>query len=299
MNEIEKAKAFAALHAKGSPLVLYNIWDAGTAGAVASAGAKALATGSWSVAAAHGFGDGEKVPFPFLAEIARLIAASTDLPLSVDFEGGYAVAPDEAAANVEKILDAGAVGINFEDQVVGGSGLHPIALQAERIRAIRAMAGRRGVPFFINARTDVFLAEADTTRHAALMDEALARADAFEAAGASGFFAPGLVDPKLIGRLCEKVALPVNIMVRPTTPDNATMARLGVSRISYGPAPYRAMIEWLKGEAAAVYRGRSAEAVSLAIAMMRARKFCTTADRSLRRVVSASRAVGVSPAIGT
>jgi 2-methylisocitrate lyase-like PEP mutase family enzyme len=254
MDQIEKAKAFAALHVKGNPLVLYNIWDAGTAGAVASAGAKALATGSWSVAAAHGFGDGEKVPLPFLVEIARRIAASTDLPLSVDFEGGYAVAPDETTANVERILDAGAVGINFEDQVVGGSGLHSIALQAERIRAIRAVADRRGVPFFINARTDLFLSEADTAKHAALIDEALRRAEAFEKAGASGFFAPGLVDPDLIGRLCEKVALPVNIMVRATTPDNATMAKLGVGRISYGPAPYRAMIEWLKGEAAAVYR---------------------------------------------
>lgn len=254
MNQAEKAKAFAALHVKGNPLILYNIWDAGTAGAVAAAGAKALATGSWSVAAAHGFGDGEKLPLPLLTEIARLIAASIDLPLSVDFEGGFAVAPDEVAANVSKIIDAGAIGINFEDQLVGGTGLHPVELQAERIRAIRTMADRRGVPFFINARTDLFLQEADTTKHAGLLDEAFRRADAFEASGASGFFAPGLVDPELIGRLCEKVTLPVNIMARPTTPDNATMAKLGVARISYGPAPYRAMIEWLKGEAAAVYR---------------------------------------------
>lgn len=254
MSEVEKAKSFAALHVKGSPVILYNIWDAGTAGAVAASGAKALATGSWSIAAAHGFGDGENIPLPFLAEIARLIASSVDLPLSVDFEGGYAVAPDDVAANVSKIIDAGAVGINFEDQAVGGTGLHPIALQAERIRAIRAMADRRGKPLFINARTDIFLQEADTAKHAGVMDEALDRAKAFEAAGASGFFAPGLVDPDLIGGLCEKVALPVNIMVRPTTPDNATMAKLGVSRISYGPGPYRAMIEWLKAEAAAVYR---------------------------------------------
>lgn len=254
MDQIEKAKSFAALHAKGSPVILYNIWDAGTAAAVAASGARALATGSWSVAAAWGFGDGQKIALPLLVELARLIAAATDLPLSVDFEGGYAVAPAEVAANVGRIIDAGAVGINFEDQVVGGAGLHPIALQADRIRAIRTMAEDRGIPFFINARTDVFLKEADAARHAGLMDEALRRAEAFEAAGASGFFAPGLADADLIGRLCEKTTLPVNIMVRPTTPDNAAMAALGVARISYGPGPYLAMIEWLKAAAAEVYR---------------------------------------------
>jgi 2-methylisocitrate lyase-like PEP mutase family enzyme len=254
MNQVEKAKSFAALHVRGSPVILYNIWDAGTTGAVAASGAKALATGSWSIAAANGYGDGEKTPLPLLIEITRSIAAGTDLPLSVDFEGGYAVAPDGVADNVAKIIDAGAIGINFEDQVVAGVGLHPLALQAERIRAIRTMADNRNMPLFINARTDLFLHETDTTRHAALLEEAYNRAEAFEAAGANGFFAPGLVDPDLIGVLCEKVALPVNILVRATTPDNATMAKLGVSRISYGPAPYRAMVEWLKGEAAAVYR---------------------------------------------
>jgi 2-methylisocitrate lyase-like PEP mutase family enzyme len=254
MDQVDKAKSFAALHEKGSPVILYNIWDAGTAGAVAAVGAKALATGSWSVAAAHGFGDGEKLPLSLLEEIARLIALSTDLPLSVDFEGGYAEAPNDVAANVSKIIDTGAVGINFEDQIVGGAGVYPAAMQADRIRAIRATADRRGVPLFINARTDLFLYEKDTTRHAGLIDEALDRAKAFEAAGASGFFAPGLVDAELIGRLCEKVALPANIMVGSTTPDNATMAKLGVSRISYGPGPYLAMVEWLKGEAAKIYR---------------------------------------------
>jgi 2-methylisocitrate lyase-like PEP mutase family enzyme len=253
MDQIEKAKVFAALHVRGNPVVLYNIWDAGTAAAVAGAGAKALATGSWSVAAAQGFGDGEKIPLPLLVEIVRLIASAVDLPLSVDFEGGYAVVPEEVAENVSKILDVGAIGINFEDQVVGGSGLHPIDLQAQRIRAIRAMADRRGLPLFINARTDLFLQERDRSRHEALLEDALRRAEAFAAAGASGFFAPGLVDPELIGVICGRAALPVNILVRPTTPDIATMARLGVSRVSYGPAPYRAMMERLGLEAATVF----------------------------------------------
>ncbi|MQB44323.1 isocitrate lyase/phosphoenolpyruvate mutase family protein [Rhizobium sp. ICMP 5592] len=254
MSQVEKAEEFARLHQKGDPLVLFNIWDAGSAKAVTEAGAKALATGSWSVAAANGFGDGEAVPLSLLAVITRLISVTSHLPVSVDFEGGYALEPDAVAANVEKIMDHGAIGINFEDQVIGGRGVHPIETQVPRIRAIREMATRREIPLFINARTDLFLQENDTAHHQLLLDEAYRRADAFAEAGASGFFAPGLVDAELIEALCDRSPLPVNIMVRPATPDNITMAGLGVSRISYGPAPYRTVMGMLKSEAEALYQ---------------------------------------------
>ncbi|MBB5575132.1 MULTISPECIES: isocitrate lyase/PEP mutase family protein [Rhizobium] len=254
MSQVEKAAEFARLHRKGDPLILFNIWDAGSAKVVTEAGAKALATGSWSVAAANGFGDGEAIPLSLLAVIARLISVTSPLPLSVDFEGGYAIEPDAVAANVEKIMDHGAVGINFEDQVVGGRGVHPIEMQVARIRAIREMADRREMPLFINARTDLFLQESDTAHHQILLDEAYRRADAFAEAGASGFFTPGLVDADLIEAVCDRSPLPVNIMVRPTTPDNIAMGRLGVSRISYGPAPYRTVMGMLKSEAEALYQ---------------------------------------------
>ena len=191
MNQTEKAKAFGALHKKGEPIVLYNIWDAGTAKAVADAGAKALATGSWSVAAAHGFADGEKLPMSVLVETAKSITAVIDLPLSVDFEGAYSAAPEGAAANVARLVEVGAIGINFEDRVVAGEGLYPVESQAARIRAIRAMADGKDMPFFINARTDLFLAEGDLAKHAGLVDEAIERGRAYAAAGGSGFFVPG------------------------------------------------------------------------------------------------------------
>lgn len=253
MNQADKAKAFAALHQKGRPVLLYNIWDAGTAKAVAEGGAKALATGSWSVAAAQGYADGQKLPMDVLIATARSIAASTDLPLSVDFEGAYSEEPESAAANVAKVIEAGAIGINFEDQIVGGSGLHPAEKQAAKIKAIRAMADARGIPFFINARTDLFLAEGDQAKHAGLADEAIERGKAYAAAGASGFFVPGLADPALIEKICAVSPLPVNIMMRAGVPDPKTLASLGVGRISYGPGPYRAMMEKLKEAAAAVY----------------------------------------------
>lgn len=254
MNQIEKAKTFHALHRKGDPLVLYNIWDVGTAGAVAAAGAKALATGSWSVAAANGYADGEAIPRDVLVDVARAVVASTDLPVSIDFEGAYSDEPKQAAANVALLMDVGAIGINFEDQVVGGEGLHSIENQTARIRAIRAVADESGLPFFINARTDLFL-KAPDDQHAGLLDDAIARAHAFAEAGASGFFAPWLADPALIKRLCEESPLPVNIMMKAGAPTVAELAACGVSRVSYGPGPYRAMIAWLKGEAAKIYGG--------------------------------------------
>ena len=87
MSQAEKYRAFATLHVPGDPVVLYNVWDAGSAKAVAEAGAKAIATGSASVAAAQGFSDAEGLPIGLaLANAARIVAA-VDLPVTVDFAG--------------------------------------------------------------------------------------------------------------------------------------------------------------------------------------------------------------------
>ncbi|WP_420346407.1 isocitrate lyase/PEP mutase family protein [Pelagibius sp.] len=238
MTQAEKAEAFAELHQPGHPLVLYNIWDAGGAKTVAAAGARAVATGSWSVAAAQGYGDGQAIPLDLVLTIVSRIAATVDLPVTVDFEGAYAEAPAEAAANLSRLIGAGAIGINFEDQVVGGEGLHAPEVQAERIAALRAAADAAGVPLFINARTDLFLKEKDRSRHPALLEEAAARSAAYAGAGASGFFTPALVDPVLIKTLCDRAALPVNIMMMDGAPSLADLASLGVARVSYGPGPY-------------------------------------------------------------
>lgn len=236
MSNSEKFKLFKSLHVKGDPLVLYNIWDAGGAKALAETGARAIATGSWSVAAAHGYPDGEAIPLDFLLILAGRIAGATGLPLTVDFEGGYAEAPDALAENARRLAATGAVGMNFEDQVVGGAGVYPIARQAERIGAIRKAAGP---DFFLNARTDLFLKEPDRARHAAFLSEAKTRAAAYAEAGASGFFVPGLIDPSLIAEICAATALPVNVMAMPGAPSRATLAELGAARISHGPFPYR------------------------------------------------------------
>lgn len=253
MSQEAKARLFAELHRKGDPVVLYNIWDAGSARAVAEVGAKAVATGSLSVAGALGYPDGEALPLAVLEMMAGRISASVELPLSVDFEGGYASDAAGITANVGRIIAAGAVGVNFEDQVVGGAGLYPVEEQAARIGAARAAGEAAGLPLFINARTDLFLKEQDQSKHAVLLDEAIARARAYAEAGASGIFMPGLKAPELIRNAVEAVSLPLNILVMPGVPEAKELAALGVARISHGPWPWRDAMAALKARAEAVF----------------------------------------------
>jgi len=240
MNQTDKAKRFTELHVKGAPLLLYNAWDAGSAKSILAAGAQAIATSSWSVAEAQGYRDGEAIPIALAEQIVARIVATIDAPVTVDFEGGYSEDDDELAENVSRLLDLGVIGINFEDRVVKGSGLYSLDRQARRIAAIRKAAEQKGIDLFINARTDVFFEHGEDAAQA--VGEALDRAKAYTAVGASGFFVPGLVDDALIGQICEGVSLPVNVMVMDGVPSNARLSELGVARISYGPIPYiRAM----------------------------------------------------------
>lgn len=244
------AKTFQSLHIKNDPLVLFNVWDAGTASIVQSAGAKAIATGSWPVAAAYGFADGEKIPLELMLENLRRIVAAVDLPVSSDIEGGYSVDANGVADTVAQVVGAGAIGFNFEDQIVGGEGLHDISSQTARVAGAREGADRAGSNIFLNARTDLFL-KSRSEDHADLLDEAMLRAQAYAGAGADGFFAPGLTDQGLIRKLCADCPLPVNILALPHAPSASDLADLGVARISHGPVPYKKMAAWFEEQAKA------------------------------------------------
>ncbi len=241
--QIERARLFASLHVKGNPLILYNVWDAGTAKALQEVGAKAIATGSWAVAAAHGYPDGEQLPMATALTNLREIVASVDLPVTLDFESGYAQAPDQLQQNIVQVIEAGAVGINFEDQRVGEEKLYPIEEQVTRIRAIRQAAT---IPLFINARTDVFLLDMNAPVTEAKIAETIERGLAYAEAGASGFFVPGLRDLASIEKVCKESPLPVNILMIPNTPTHQQLADAGVARISYGAGSYRAMLAAFK-----------------------------------------------------
>ena len=232
-----KFETFAALHVPGDPVILYNIWDVGSAQAVAAAGAGALATGSHPVGDASGFGDAQQVPLDFVFANAKRIVEAVDLPLTVDFESAYSTDPEEGGANVAGLKETGAVGCNFEDQIIGGEGLHPLDLQVKRISAIRSAVGE---DFYINARTDLFLKT--QTHDDALIDQVVERGKAFADAGASGFFVPRLSDPAQIERVVREVPLPLNLIAFPGTPYKKAWAEAGVARISHGPFPHRALM---------------------------------------------------------
>ena len=243
---MSKFEIFAKLHVAGDPLVLFNVWDAGSAAAVAKSGAKAIATGSASVSMANGFGDGEEVPLEFAVANAERIVRTTELPVTVDFEGGYAERADGLTANGRRLASTGAIGCNFEDQVVGTDRLYPITEQEERIAALRAGVGG---DFFINARTDLFLKAPAHAHDAALVDQAIERGKAYADAGTNGFFIPGLADLSLVERICRALNLPVNAMHLPGGPSRAHWASAGIARVSHGPFPFMAMQKWLTTEA--------------------------------------------------
>jgi 2-methylisocitrate lyase-like PEP mutase family enzyme len=250
-TQLELAQKFANLHQKGNPLILFNCWDAGSAKILQEVGAKAVATGSWSVGMSHGVGDAEAVPIPAVIDNLARIVSSVEVPVTLDFEGGYEVEPAPLKVNALKVIEAGAIGINFEDQVVGTSEIYAMEIQAARIEAIHEAATEKDIPLFINARTDLFL-KSETNDHANHMEDAIERCDAYARAGASGFFAPGLGEPNLIKQLCEASSIPVNIMMMPHVPSPSELAELGVSRISYGGGPYVLAMETFKTEAAKV-----------------------------------------------
>ena len=243
-----KFESFAALHKPGDPVILYNIWDVGSALAVVKAGAKALATGSHPVADANGWPDGEKVPIDFALANARRIVEAVDLPVTVDFEGAYSDDPQQGAENVARLKGTGAVGCNFEDQRIGEEGLHPLELQCRRIEAIRRAVGE---DFFINARTDLYLKVKE--QDDSLVEHVIERGQAFADAGASGFFVPRLADTRQVERVVREVPLPLNLIAFPGAPPKSEWASAGVARISHGPFPHRALMEQLTETAKAAF----------------------------------------------
>lgn len=237
-DQNRKSEQFRAMHIPGKPLVLFNIWDAGSAKTVATAGAKAIATGSWSVANANNFADGEHVPLALAIENLRRIVGATDLPVTIDLESGYGDTPGAVGETIGLAIDAGAVGCNLEDSFPANGRLRETIDQCERIRRARQKAHATKIRFFINARTDVFFQGRPEQHNDAMVVEAIERARAYDEAGADGLFVPGLADIALIAQLAKASPLPLNIMVGDATPALPVLAEHGVARVSYGPGPY-------------------------------------------------------------
>lgn len=245
----DKIAAFKALHIPGDPLILVNIWDAGSAKAVAAAGARAIATGSYGVAGAQGRADGEDFPLEDVFENLARILSVTDLPVTIDMESGYGADPAAVGVSVARAREAGAAGINMEDRLPGETALLPIAEAAARYRA----AADTGI--FVNARCDTFRGADVAQDGDALVAATLERARAYADAGAGSLFVPFLLDPKCIGAICDASPLPVNILRGKGGPTHTDLAGLGVARISHGHQPWAAAMAWLTAQAQQVLGG--------------------------------------------
>ncbi|GGO25837.1 isocitrate lyase/PEP mutase family protein [Micromonospora parathelypteridis] len=224
-----RAELFRSLHTPGSPLVLVNAWDAASARIVADAGSRAVATTSAGVAWSLGVSDGDVLGRDAAVDLVGRVAASVSLPVTADIESGYGATTAEVGATIRAVIDAGAVGVNIEDaRRDAGPSLRDVADQCGRIGAVRTAADEAGLPLYVNARIDTFLSGSGG------VDETVARAVAYLAAGADGIFVPGVVDPATIRALVRAVPAPLNVLAGPGAPAVEELARLGVARVSLG-----------------------------------------------------------------
>jgi 2-methylisocitrate lyase-like PEP mutase family enzyme len=242
---LQKANSLRALHHTGKVLLLPNVWDVASARTIEEAGFPAIATTSAGIAFSLGYPDGQKISRQeMLAHVAR-IARAVKVAVTADVEAGYGELPEDAAETTRQVIAAGAVGMNFEDGTDDPQ--HPLIdlpLQLERIRAIREVAEKSGVPIVLNARTDVYLAQVGPpeTRY----DHALRRLQAYRDAGADCVFLPGLRDPETIKQFVKDVQCPLNILAGPGSLSITELGKLGVARVSLGSAPMRATLGLLR-----------------------------------------------------
>jgi 2-methylisocitrate lyase-like PEP mutase family enzyme len=241
----KKAEAFRAMHTGAGAVLLPNVWDVASARIIEEAGFEAIATTSAGIAFAQGFPDGQKIPADQMVTAVAHIASAVRIPVTADVEAGYGQRPEDAARTARGVIEAGAVGMNFEDAT--GDGDHPLTeltLQLERIRAIRETGDELGVPIVLNARTDVYLLQiGEPSRR---YDEAVRRLAEFRDAGADCVFVPGVRDAETIGRIVADLKCPVNILGVPGSPSVPELVKLGVKRISLGSGPMRSALGFLR-----------------------------------------------------
>jgi 2-methylisocitrate lyase-like PEP mutase family enzyme len=231
-----RALALRALHRPGFPLVLPNVWDAGSARAVEAAGFGAVATSSGAVAESLGYADGEAAPVDEMLDAVARIARAVSVPVTADMERGYGLPPAEL---VERLVATGAVGMNLEDSDPSSGVLVDPSRQSAFLSAVREAAGRAGVDLVINARIDVYLPKT-ATEAAGALDQAIRRAHAYLAAGADCVYPILMASREDIRTFVVESGGPVNVLSRPGAPNVTELTALGVARISFGTGMYRA-----------------------------------------------------------
>jgi 2-methylisocitrate lyase-like PEP mutase family enzyme len=234
MDIAARATALLDLHHTGTTLVLPNVWDAWSARVVAGAGFPALSIGSHPLADSRGQGDKEDMSLAdALDGVRRICSAVPDVPVTADLESGYDTPAGEL---VERMLEAGAVGLNVEDTVHSEGRMRSAAEHADYIGAIRQAADSAGVDVVVNARTDVFLKRDQFDDP---VSEALTRLRACEEAGARCVYPVGVPDAATLRAMLDGLSGPVNVIADPRTGSAAgsleDLRAMGVHRVTFGP----------------------------------------------------------------
>lgn len=233
MKLYSQAEELKRLH-RGELLVLPNAWDAASARVVQDAGFPAVATASAAISAMLGYPDGEGTPWEEMFAANARIAKAVTVPVTMDAEAGYGMAPTEL---VERLLDIGVVGCNLEDTDHRAGGLQDADRQAGRLAEVRSAADAAGVPLVINARVDVFLSTSQIPQEDRIT-EAVRRGRLYRRAGADCIYPIGVGDPDTISTLVAEIESPIN---GNSTPELSLplLRAIGVARVSYGPRFYR------------------------------------------------------------
>jgi 2-methylisocitrate lyase-like PEP mutase family enzyme len=237
--QAQKAEKFGKLHHGPRMLLLPNAWDVASARILEECGHPAIATTSAGIAYSLGYPDGQRISRGEMLEVVGRIARAVRIPVAADLEAGYGTTVKEMAETVKAAIEAGVIGMNLEDVTGDDESSHvAIPLQVEKIRVIRETATSLGIPFVLNARTDIYLMPIgpEPTR----FERTVERLRAYRGAGADCLFAPGLYDRDTIAKLVKAVEAPLNILATPACPPLAELEEIGVARVSAGSGIMRA-----------------------------------------------------------
>jgi 2-methylisocitrate lyase-like PEP mutase family enzyme len=221
-------ETFYQLHYQSKPFILANVWNVKSAQIAESSGFKAVATSSGAIAESLGYKDGEQIPFAELLYIVQRIKSGISVPLSVDMERGYTDDLKLLNEHIQKLIDAGVVGINLED--VQGEDIY-----LKKLNSIKNYLTKTGQQLFINARTDGFLQKLPSP-----FEITINRANLYKEAGADGLFVTGVQDTEIIKEIVSLTTLPVNVVGLAKTASISALADCGVKRVSMAVLLYKA-----------------------------------------------------------
>lgn len=243
MTTANKAQTLKALHEAPEILRVVNVWDPITTKVISDLPeTKAIATAGHSIAASHGYADGQ-IPFDLaLAAVERIVQA-TDLPVTADLDAGF----DDAGETIRRAIGVGVVGANVEDR------LAPLTDAVAKVRAIVAAAEAEGIAFQLNARTDAIVRGGERPLSESIAD-AIERGKAFLAEGASLVFVPGVLERSAVEQLVAGLGWgKLSVIGLPGALTAKEYEELGVARISYGPTTQRHALRALRDLAQDLY----------------------------------------------